>query len=76
MLQVSFSFLYKFSKRELMGWKKNIGQKSHVKKEKRKRKIYEPKFIIKFSKFKVRGMISNKRALELFCTPSPSTNIL
>jgi len=36
MLQVSFFFLYKFSKRELFGYKKNIGQKSHVKKGREK----------------------------------------
>jgi len=47
------------------------------KKERIKRKIYEPKYIIKFSKFKVkRKHFPNKGALELFCTPSPSTNIL
>jgi len=57
-----------------MGFKKINGQNFHERKNERKRKIYEPKFVIKISSSKLEELFHG--ALKLFCTPSPSTNIL
>jgi len=67
-------FLYKIFHYIKNCWvaRRIIGQKLHERKKKKKdlwAQVYH-------QNFEIRGIISIKGALELFCTPSPSTNIL
>ena len=54
---------------------RKLMDKGSMRERKKKKDLWAQVYYQNF-KFKVRGIIPSKGALELFCTPSPSTNIL